>query len=354
MVAYLCKKTKDMPTNKNALIRYKCLDRLLSDRHHFYDRKDLWEKVNDELQFAGFSEVTRRCVEMDIVDLQDAPFNADIREFEWNGKKCVAYRKSSFSIFKEELSREEVNLLREALNTLGQFEGLDHFEWLDRLKEGLEVKSKRRIISFSNNPYLQNSNLLGTLFDVISNKVVIRMSYHTFADPNVRCIEFHPYLLKQYNDRWFLIGAADDDGKILNFPLDRIDNVEPLKERKYKECTEDLSERFEDIVGVTLYEDREVEHILCWVSDHSKGYVDTKPIHGSYTPLKGDKELQLRSEFPQLEGGMFFTLDCICNFELIRELCSYGKDLIVLRSTGMVADEVRKRVFEMSERYSMI
>ena len=36
-----------MPINKNALIRYKYLDRLLSDRHHYYDINDLTEKVND-------------------------------------------------------------------------------------------------------------------------------------------------------------------------------------------------------------------------------------------------------------------------------------------------------------------
>jgi hypothetical protein len=35
-----------MATNKNALIRYKHLDMLLSDRHHYYDINDLTERVN--------------------------------------------------------------------------------------------------------------------------------------------------------------------------------------------------------------------------------------------------------------------------------------------------------------------
>ena len=193
---------------------------------------------------------------------------------------------------------------------------------------------------------------MGTLFDQISNEVVIRLSYHTFNDDTVRALDFHPYLLKQYNDRWYLIGAADSDKKILHFALDRIDNVEPLPQKKYELCSEDLAERFEDIVGVTLYEDRPVEHILCWVSDTSKGYVDTKPIHGSYTPIKGEDDNQLHKEYPQLQGGMFFTLDCISNFELIRELCSYGKELLVLRSDGTVADDVRKRISETNDKYS--
>jgi predicted DNA-binding transcriptional regulator YafY len=231
---------------------------------------------------------------------------------------------------------------------------LVNFEWLDKFKSGLGNTRRRQIISFSNNPYLKNSNLLGTLFDLISNEVVIRLHYHTFSDATTRNIDFHPYLLKQYNDRWFLLGAADSDKVILNFALDRINKVEPLPEKKYLPCPEDLSERFEDIVGVTLFEERPVEHILCWISDASKNYVDTKPIHGSYTPIKGEKDQQLRDEYPQLQGGMFFTLDCINNFELIRELCSFGKDLIVLRSDGTVADDVKRRVCEMYEQYNRV
>ena len=200
-----------MPQTKNALIRLKYLDRLLSDRHHYYTMSDLVEKVNSRLKDDGFKPVLRRTIEYDIQDLQDAPFRADIEIFKKNGKNIYRYRKSSFSIFREELSREEVNLLREMLSTIGQFKGLDHFEWLNRLKASLEVKGRKQIISFSNNPYLLNSNLLGTLFDMISNKVVVCLSYHTFTDAAIRSIVFHPYLLKQYNDRWFLLGAADSD-----------------------------------------------------------------------------------------------------------------------------------------------
>ena len=342
-----------MATNKNALIRYKHLDTLLSDRHHYYDINDLTEKVNQLLQDEGFQTVTRRCIEKDLVYLTERPFCAPIKRFKHNGKNCVAYKNPSFSIFMQEMSREERHLLREVLNTLGQFDGLDNFGWLDKFKSGLGNTRRRQIISFSNNPYLKNSNLLGTLFDLISNEVVIRLSYHTFADPTVCSIAFHPYLLKQYNDRWFLLGAADDDGKILTFALDRIDNVEPLPEKKYAPSPDYLSDRFEDIVGVTLYEDRPIEHIVFWVSDLSKGYIDTKPIHGSQTPLRGDKELELRAQYPSLEGGAFFSIDCIFNYEMIRELSSYGKDLLVL-TEGEVKQSICKRMQEMLRDYAAL
>ncbi len=339
-----------MATNKNALIRYKHLDTLLSDRHHYYDINDLTEKVNQLLQDEGFQTVTRRCIEKDLVYLTERPFCAPIKRFKHNGKNCVVYKNPSFSIFIQEMSREERHLLRELLNTLGQFDGLDNFGWLDKFKSGLGNTRRRQIISFSNNPYLQNSNLLGTLFDHISNEVVIRLHYHTFSNRTTRSIDFHPYLLKQVNNRWFLLGAADDDGKILTFALDRIDKVEPLPEKKYVPCLEDLSERFEDIVGVTLYEDRPIEHIVFWASDASKDYIMTKPIHESQTSIKGETENNLHEKHPQFEGGAFFSIDCIPNYELIRELCSFGKDLIVLEPSS-IQNQVFNRISMMVEDY---
>lgn len=338
-----------MPTNKNALVRYKYLDRLLSDHHHYYDIHDLTEKVNEMLYEDGFPEVTQRCIEKDLVDLEGL-FSAPIERSSRSRKRCITYSKYSFSIFTKEMSDEEANLLTEVLNTIGQFNGLDNFKWLDDFKIGLGLEERRQIISFSNNPYLQNSNLLGTLFDNISNEVVIRLSYHTFNDNTIRSIDFHPYLLKQYNDRWFLLGAADSDQKMLTFALDRIDKVEPLPEKKYTECPDDIYDRFEDIVGVTLYEDRPIEHILCWVSDASKGYVNTKPIHESYTPIKGAKDVELHEQYQHLEGGLFFYINCIPNFELIRELCSFGGNLVVL-SPESIRQEIKNRLIAHLQQY---
>lgn len=339
-----------MPTNKNAFIRYKYLDRLLSDYHHYYDIHDLTDKVNEMLYSDGFPIVTQRCIEKDLNTLEFAPFNAPIERFKKDGKSIIIYGNRSFTIFSEALSKEEIQLLREVLNTIGQFDGLDNFKWLDKFKIGLGMEEKKPIISFSNNPYLTNSNLLGTLFDFIANEVVIKLSYHTFSDATIRSITFHPYLLKQYNDRWYVLGAADEDMKILHFSLDRVDKVEPLPEKKFCECSEDLSERFEDIVGVTLYEDRPIEHIVFWVSDFSKNYVITKPIHESQTSIKGEAENNLHGKHPQLNGGVFFSIDCIPNYELIRELCSFGKDLIVLEPSS-ISDEVFNRISMMVERY---
>jgi predicted DNA-binding transcriptional regulator YafY len=78
--------------------------------------------------------------------------------------------------------------------------------------------------------------------------------------------------------------------------------------------------------------------------------VNTKPIHESYTPFKGEKERQLHEQYPKLDGGLFFSIDCIPNFELIRELCSFGGNLVVL-SPESIREDIKNRLSAHLDQY---
>ena len=354
-----------MPANKNAVTRYYILDKLLANRYRNYSVADLHELVNEELHELDLEPVSIRTIQYDINYIEKPGiFFADIERYQVDAvsqnnpnltvkKDCLRYADSSFSIFKKELKDDEKYLLREAFSLLGQFDGLPNLEGLEQLRSSLNIKDARKIISFTKN-HFENSTLLGELFTAISQQQVIELHYHTFADAdNIRKIVLHPYLLKEYNRRWYLIAAATDTGKLLNFSLDRIDKVVPLPSYKYVPYDGDLNERFEDIIGVTLYDDRPLQTILFWVSDVSKDFVNTKPLHESQRPHRNEKESELRQQYPMLEGGAFFSIDCIENYELIRELTSFGKDLIVL-SPEDIQKKVRDRMESQLKAYKSL
>ena len=161
-----------------------------------------------------------------------------------------------------------------------------------------------------------------------------------------------PYLLKEYNQRWYLIAGADDTGNILNFAIDRLVSIKMLPGYEYRLPPEDLSERFEDIIGVTYYEGATVHKIICWVSDKSAPYIRTKPMHCSYTPITGEREIAIRAKYIVPSGGVLFSLECMENYELIRELCSFGGDLKVL-SPQPIVDAVKNRIKSMAEIYNI-
>ena len=221
------------------------------------------------------------------------------------------------------------------------------------MRNGLKVKTDRQIVTFTKNP-IEDSTIFGELFTTISQQQVVELHYHRFDTPDEdRQVIVHPYLLKEYNRRWYLIAATDDDGKLLNFALDRIDRVVPLPVKEYIPCDGDLNERFEDIIGVTLYEERPVQTIVFWVSDYSKDYVATKPLHESQRNIRNEREDELRQQYPMLEGGRFFSIECIENYELIRELTSFGKDLIVL-SPDHIRQKVVNHIIEQNRAYEKI
>lgn len=342
-----------MPANKNAMTRYALLDHLLQDRRKNWSIQDMTDYLAEHLPDYGSEPVTRRMVEKDLQYLEyDSPFEVEFERFKVDAptksgdgvyrKPCLRYADPTFSIFHKALSEDERSLLASVLSTLGSFKGQPNFEWLEDLAERLNIKQQPKIISMSKN-IEDNSTMLAELYRAISSKAVINLYYHTFEDDNERTVELSPYLLKEYNNRWYLLASPFDSDRILSFALDRINRVEYTSGHKYKMPSEDFIERYEEVVGITFYEDRPVERILFWVSDYSKNYVRTKPIHGSQRNLSPAEQQKLHEEYPQLLNGNFYTIDCIENYELIRELSSFGAELIILSPL-----HISKRVFEYS------
>ena len=76
-------------------------------------------------------------------------------------------------------------------------------------------------------------------------------------------------------------------------------------------------------------------------------------MHGSQKTISGDNEMTLRKEYPMLIDGAFFSIECKCNYELIRTLSSFGKELLVL-SPIEIQNKVRERAIDMAKCYQEI
>ncbi len=355
-----------MPTNKNAMTRYQILDELLSSRYHNYTLDDLTEEVSNRLAelYPESNGIGRRQIQKDIHYMElEGPFLAEIERYDVEGydvekqknviKHCLRYSQPGFSIFKKTMSDDEKYLLSEAMSLLGQFDGLPNLEELENLRLYLGLwRNNKRIVSFTKNP-LENSNLFGELFTAISQKQVIELHYHLFSSPEVKKVNLHPHLLKEYNRRWYLIATAESDGKLLTFALDRINDAIPLPAHKYIPFDGKIEEHFDDVIGITVKEDSPLFKIVFWVSERSKDYVLTKPIHESQRTLRVDRVATFRKMYPHLDCGMFFMIECRKNYELIRELTSFGKDLIVLEPSA-ITDAVFERISDLNEEYEKL
>lgn len=145
----------------------------------------------------------------------------------------------------------------------------------------------------------------------------MNVQYKTFEGKQYNW-EIHPYHIKQYNNRWFLIGLNNDEYKsITNLALDRIvhfdQSATPFIENT---IIEDFDDYFYDIVGVSFPPGGKVEKVLLQFASGRFPYIVSKPIHGSQKTISANERL--------------ISLDVIPNRELESIILSFGDDVEVL------------------------
>lgn len=327
-----------MPVNKDAMARYRIIDRMLADPHKDYTTKDIEKAVARECP-----KVTTRMIQKDIKALEEAPFDKKMLRGK-GGRGTVRYEDQSTPLFYQELTSDEEDILREALGSLGQFEGLENFKWLENLKKRLDIpvgKKERPVISFSRNDILQiPENLLGHLYSAISRRKVIRFGYRRFEEKGLpfKPVTVYPYQLRQYNNRWFLlcnpVGNEEypfNPDLIYNYALDRMDGkVEYIEGMPYIDTPVDIDARFNEIIGVTYMKDVKCEDIYFAVKPQAVNYILTKFIHPSQDEVNPETEKELKAKYPSLKDCKFFFITCRPNVELYSLFASYRDTVVVV------------------------
>jgi len=336
-----------MPKNKNATIRYRVLDRCFRNRRRKFFIDDLVEACNEELIAYDGSSVSKRQVQQDILFLEsDAGGAIDLERCRDGHKVYFRYRDPDFSILNLPMSQEEAEQLSDTIQMLSRFNGLPQFTWMDevlvRLKDSFQLDGTvSGSVAFAQNPDLKGIELFSPLFDAIVKKQVLSIKYHRFGKPSsVRVI--HPYQLRQYNNRWFLVGLEErllPRIPLAIIPIDRIDEFKVAESVIFQEYRgADFDDYFYDIVGVSLHPEGRKEKIVIKALFPAASYIETKPIHPSQRILeRGD-------------GYIVFQLDVIPNYELETQLIAYADQAEIIEPIGIrvAVNERAKRIIELN------
>ena len=135
-----------MPANKNALIRYKTIDRCLRNRYRRWTIDDLVDACCDALlDMEGIQKgVCARTVQMDIQIMRSDKlgYNAPIVVYD---KIYYTYADPDYSITEMPLSMDDCKLIKEAITLLGDKDNLDTVRTMKVL-----AKVKTRLTSILN------------------------------------------------------------------------------------------------------------------------------------------------------------------------------------------------------------
>jgi predicted DNA-binding transcriptional regulator YafY len=314
-----------MPVNRNALIRYRTIDNCLRNRHRRWTLEDLVEACSETLyEYEGIDKgVSKRTVQMDIQMMRSDKlgYNAPIIVEE---KKYYSYDDPEYSITNIPLTDQDLGKLTEVVEILRQFKGFSHFQELSGMVQRLENKiyaaktNQEPVIDFEKNDNLKGLEHIDTLYQAIIKKCTVELCYQSFKARSASTFHFHPYYLKEYRNRWFVIGIKKKNTPILTLALDRIVSIKDCDVRYVSKDSFSLPAFLHDVVGVSVNPNGPVEKVLIQADHETAPYIITKPLHHSQEIVE------------KARNGVVISLNVQINFELEREILGFGDRVKVL------------------------
>ncbi|WP_187261739.1 phytanoyl-CoA dioxygenase family protein [Pontibacter beigongshangensis] len=334
-----------MPVNRNALVRYRTLDNCLRNRYRKWTLEDLIDACSDALyEYEGIDKgVSRRTVQMDLQLMRSDKlgYNAPIVVID---KKYYSYEDPDYSITNIPLTEQDLGKLTEVAGILRQFKGFTHFHELNGMVQRLEdrihtAKTKQlSVIDLEKNDHLKGLEHLDALYQAIIRRRPVLMSYQSFKAREAQDFVFHPYLLKEYRNRWFVLGIKKRSLPVLVLALDRVMNLEESHEPFLENETLNLGDYFKHVIGVSVNPHEGPEEVELYINRENAPYVLTKPMHHSQQLVE------------RTSSGIIIRLHVQLNFELEREILGFG-DCIKVLKPHRLKRRIHEKMCHAAEQY---
>ena len=336
-----------MAINKQAIIRYHALDRCFANPGRRYYIEDLIAACNDAIYNATGADVgvKRRQVYNDIIFMEsEAGWSIPLERVADGRRKYFRYIDSSFSIRGRGVNQAELEQISDTLTILSRFKGLPHFEWIDQIQLRLEdtfgiSQTTSALVSFEENPYLTGLGFFSQILRAATDCKVLKVTYQGFTQESADTFSFHSWFLKQYNNRWFVLGYNDKYEGLSTLAIDRIQELAPATTTFRPNTVYDFDEYFEDIIGVSFPEGAAVEVIKLRVEASLWPYIRSKPLHGSQKHQVQD------------DGSVVLTFRLIVNYELVSLLASFLEKVEVLEPSQL-RESMQDRFVKALQHYT--
>lgn len=335
-----------MAQNKNALIRHRTIDKCLQNPYRQWTLNDLIDACSEALyEYEGRDiNVSKRCVQLDIQLMRSDKlgYNAPIVVYD---KKYYKYEDDNYSITNIPLTENDMNVLSESVEMLKQFKDFSLFSELGGIIQRLEDKvytektHQSSIIHLDKNEGLKGLEHLDGLYQAILKELCLTITYQSFKARKASDIPFHPYILKEYNNRWFVVGRKKPGDPILTLALDRITKIAYNLHIEYDKGDFDGDTFYKNTIGVTVLNDDQLQEVVLKLDRENAPYVLTKPFHHSQKVLE---RLQ--------DGSTLIQVKVHHNFEFERLILGFGNSVEVVKPR-LIRNRIAKKLSRALKQY---
>lgn len=337
-----------MALNKYAAIRYRIIDERIRSRSKPYPTKEELRSACEEALYGSSngSNISLSTIEKDLWALKnESVFGYAPIAFNrlHNG---YYYSDPGFSLDLP-LTPEDIDLIRLALHTLNHFKESQVFRDLETavnkiqgriiLADRLSGSNLERAIQFEAVPESKGHENLPVLLDSIRNNHEIELDYTPFVDGRPRHYLYHPYLLKENKNRWYLVGKDIVNNKIRTLGLDRMALIRATGRTYLPDEDFNPDHFFRFSFGIGTYSGIP-EEIVLRLDEVQTQYISSNPLHPS-------------QKISPIEPGVFeVSLFVIPSDELKMQILSYGSKVEVVKPIWL-RNEIKTTLAHALERY---
>lgn len=274
-----------------------------------------------------------KIIEAEGIKYSDSSFDRDISAIKNEFKIIIVwdrYANGYFIDFENSLNiRETLKYFEMANSALAM---------IDTLKDG---KVALNYLSLDSSDNLTGIELIEPLLNALKTKQVVTFSHFNFQTEETKLITLQPYLLKEYQNRWFLYGYNTDTKEFFIYGIERISNLVLTGNCFVPKADYDPKTEFENIIGIAtrpFIKGETVQYIILSMSQEQGRYFRSLPWHPSHKILI-DSEDEFRVK-----------LHILPNYEFAQILYKYCDKVTVLEPQWL-RNHLKEKFKKSSEKY---
>ena len=314
-----------MPINKNAYGRYKVIDMLLRNRMRMYPTmQDIIEACREKLGL----DVSHETIQKDINQMKKSPpegFEAPIQYDLF--RRGYAYTDPDYCISEISLSPDDVGAIKEAIELIRNIGGSRASEKFSNamekilstvLEEFPTGENEKTILQTMTPPKSRGFEYFDLFYNACREKIPVSFVHYNYKKREFKANIIHPVLIKEFDNKWYLIGYSERHSEVRTFGFDRIYDPICLRKKFISIDKVKLVSEYKDCYGVLAIPEQKKQMIKIHVSNLGTNYFEAYPIHESQK-IKKDPD-----------GFSVISFDIIPTIELTRLFLSHGRHVKII------------------------
>jgi predicted DNA-binding transcriptional regulator YafY len=197
---------------------------------------------------------------------------------------------------------------------------------LDVVRDHVKTDNKTlRNIHFEYEGIINGMDYIGPLLRCIKHHSVIEMIHQKYGAKEEKEYKVHPYLLKEYQGRWYLLGYVTAYDDYRTFGLDRIKKIKQTDQSFQPDEGINTATYFDDVIGL-VKDMSDVEEVVLRFSERQGSFIKSQPLHKSQVVLADN------------EDGLLIKLKLMVNYELMQKIMMHGPEVTVIKPDWLVED----------------